>query len=206
MNRTRIATAGLVALGVFVVGSLGWDAAQMSAAASPARPAATAVQGAPEHLYLTIATPDMLGSSVGPAYMPSSFTMPANSDVTITVINFDDATALPAQWATARGTTGPLTVASFDPATPNKLGATHTVQRLDPSSGVSHTFTITALGLNVPIAPHSRTTFTFHTGAAGVYTWQCMDPCGSGPAGWDGPMATKGFMTGQVSACGSCCC
>ena len=206
MNRNSIATAGLSALGVFIVGSLGWDAAQMSAAASPAKPAATVVQAAPEHLYLSIATPDMLESTTGPAYVPSNFTLPAGSDVTITIVNFDDVTPLPAQFAAARGTTGPLTVQTFDATNPNRVGATRSVQRLDASTGVSHTFTIAALGLNVPIAPHSRTTFTFHTGAAGVYTWQCMDPCGSGPSGWDGAMATKGFMVGQVAACGSCCC
>jgi hypothetical protein len=208
MSKTSIATAGLGALGIFIVGSLGWDAAQMAAAASPPKAAATVVQGGTPHIYLTIATPDMLVTEVGPAVMPSSFTFPAHSDVILTVTNFDDATALPAgseQYAIAEGTSGPLSIQSMDPADPNAAVTTRTVDRLDSATGVSHTFTIAKLGLNVPIAPKSRTTFTFHTGAAGSYDWQCMDPCGSGPTGWDGAMSTKGYMIGQVTA-GSCCC
>ena len=209
MRKTTAATAGLGALGVFIVGSLGWDAAQFAAAASPPKTVSTVVQGGTPHIYLTIATPDMLTSDVGPAVMPSSFSLPAHSDVTITVTNFDDATALPAsaaEFAVAEGTTGPLTVETMDPANPNLAGTVSSVDRLDPATGVSHTFTIAALGVNVPIPPKSKTTFTLHTGAAGSYVWQCMDPCGSGPTGWDGAMATKGYMTGQVTTCGGCCC
>lgn len=209
MSRTTIATAGLGALGIFIVGSLGWDAAQMAAAASPARTVSTVVQGGTPHIYLTIATPDMLQSDVGPAYLPSNFTMPANSDVTITVINFDDATALPVasrQYAIAEGIREQLTVQSMDAADPNKVASTRTADRLDPTTGVSHTFTIAKLGLSVPIAPKAKTTFTFHTGAAGTYSWQCMDPCGTGATGWGGAMGAKGYMSGQVSACSGCCC
>ena len=209
MSRTTIATAGLGALGIFIVGSLGWDAAQMAAAASPPRTVSTVVQGGTPHIYLTVATPDMLQSEVGPAFMPSNFTLPAHSDVTITVINFDDPTALPAasrQYAIAEGIRGQLSIQSMDPADPNKVAPTRTADRLDPTTGVSHTFTIAKLGLSVPIAPSAKTTFTFHTGAAGTYTWQCMDPCGTGPTGWGGAMAAKGYMSGQVSACSGCCC
>ena len=61
------------------------------------------------------------------------------------------------------------------------------------------------LGINIPIAPTSRTTFTFHTtGKAGMYEWQCFDPCGSDPGGWGGAMATAGYMKGTVMTCGSC--
>lgn len=209
MRKGTIATAGLAALGIFIVGSLGWDAAQMAAAASPPKAVSTVVQGGTPHIYLMIATPDMLQSDVGPAMVPSNFSLPAHSDVTITVTNFDDATALPAtaqEFAVAEGTAGPITVQAMDPTNPNLAGVTRTVDRLDATTGVSHTFTIAALGVNVPIAPKSKTTFTFHTGAAGPLVWQCMDPCGSGPTGWGGAMATKGYMTGQVTACGSCCC
>ena len=201
--KRSVATAGLIALGVFIVGSLGWDAAQMVAAAGPTKTApATSVQNGPVHIYLTIATPDMLGTTVGPAYLPSDFTVPADTAVTITVTNFDDATALPPgsqQYATATGITGPLSIQPLDPANPNGAAPPTTAYKLDPATGVSHTFTIAKLGLNVPMAPHAKTTFTFRTGAAGTYTWQCMDPCGSGDSGWQGAMDTKGYMTGQLT-------
>ena len=205
MNRRSFATGGLAALGIFIVGSLGWDAAQMATAATPPRATTTAAtQGQNVHLYLTIATPDMLGSDMGPAYLPSSFSVPAYSTVTITVTNFDDATALPAgseKYASAMGVSGPLSIQKLDPTNPNAEAPATQATRLDPATGVSHTFTVAKLGLSVPIAPKSRTTFTFHTLGAGSFTWQCMDPCGSGPTGWDGAMVMKGFMTGTMTVC-----
>ena len=155
------------------------------------------------HETLVIATPDMLGSKDKPAYMPSSLTLPANSTVEITVVNFDDATALPQgseQFATATGVIGPLHIQAMDPSNPNDASApVTTATALDPQKGVSHTFTISKLGINVPIAPKSKVTFTIHTGKAGTYRWQCMDPCGSDPGGWGGAMATDGFMRGTLT-------
>ena len=205
MNRRSVATGGLAALAIFIIGSIGWDAAQMATAATPPRATTTAASGGSSvHLYLTIATPDMLGSDVGPAYLPSSFSVPQYSTVTITVTNFDDATPLAAgseQYATATGVTGPLSIETLDAAHPNAAAPVTHATRLDPATGVSHTFTVAKLGLSVPIAPKSRTTFTFHTLGTGTFTWQCMDPCGSGDNGWSGPMDTKGFMTGSMTVC-----
>ena len=174
----------------------------VAAAAVPAPAAAP-----PVHMSWVVATPDMLKSDVGPAYVPGNPTLPADASVTVTVTNFDDATALTAgteRYAVATGVVGALTVESIDPASPNAPGTTKSVLALDPYKGVSHTFTIPSLGLNVPIAPKSRTTFTFHTGKAGTYQWQCFDPCGSDPNGWGGAMATAGYMKGSLMTCGSC--
>ena len=162
-------------------------------------PTVVAAATKPVHVSLVIATPDMLGSDVGPAYLPSDFTIPANSTVTITVTNFDDATPLPPQYATATGIIGQLSIQPFDPANPNATAPSTKAASLDPNTGVSHTFTVPSLGLNVPLAPKSKTTFTIHTGKAGTYTWRCMDPCGTGPAGWDGAMDAKGYMTGTMT-------
>jgi heme/copper-type cytochrome/quinol oxidase subunit 2 len=65
---------------------------------------------------------------------------------------------------------------------------------------VWHTFTIPALGINVPIAAHARVIFTIHTGAAGTFTWRCFDPCGAGSNGWGTAMAAmRGFMEGTLT-------
>lgn len=182
-----------------------WRAPVAASAPQPsaAQLAAARTAAHPLHETLVIATGDMLQDDDMPAYMPSSLTLPANSTVTITVVNFDDATALPAgseKFATASGVIGPVEVQALDSKNPNDTSAPVTkVTSMDPQNGVSHTFTITKLGLNVPIAPKSRTTFTIHTGKAGSYTWQCYDPCGSDPAGWGGPMATTGFMRGTLT-------
>ncbi|TME00551.1 MAG: hypothetical protein E6I76_00230 [Chloroflexi bacterium] len=161
-----------------------------------------AVAAAPVHVTWVIATPAMLGSDEKPAYLPGNPVLPANTDVTVTVVNFDDATVLPAgteTFATPTGIVGGLSVAPMDPANPNADTPAKTVASLDPATGVSHTFTVAKLNLNVPIAPKSRTTFTFHTGAAGTYAWQCMDPCGTDPAGWGGAMAATGYMKGTLT-------
>jgi hypothetical protein len=92
---------------------------------------------------------------------------------------------------------------------------------------VQHTFAIPGLGLNVPIAspptvaennalcaagpcvgpgadegnaPHSVVTFSFRTPkAGGTFRWQCFVPCGGGYVdGNGGPMATLGYMMGQM--------
>ena len=77
--------------------------------------------------------------------------------------------------------------------------AAKTFSALDPAI-VSHTLTIAALGINIPIPAHSRTTFTIHTGGAGTFAWRCMDPCGADPAGWGTAMAAKsGFMEGTLT-------
>jgi hypothetical protein len=92
---------------------------------------------------------------------------------------------------------------------------------------VQHTFAIPGLGLNVPVAspptvaennalcaegpcvgpgddegnaPHSVVTFSFRTPkAGGTFRWQCFVPCGGGYLdGNGGPMATLGYMMGQM--------
>jgi hypothetical protein len=179
-------------------GSIGWSVGRgaVSAAAPPHR-AATG------HLYLTVATPDMLGTDVGPAFLPSAITVPAATEVTVTVANFDGATPLTGaaeKYAKATGIEGSVSCRALDPANPNAAAtsAAQTSTSLDPSL-VSHTFTVADLGLNVPICAMSETTFTFFSGAPGTFTWRCMDPCGPGASGWDGAMAANGYMSGHIT-------
>ena len=156
----------------------------LSSAQSPA--SATSVDGT-TRLDLTIVTGDMIGHTEFPAYVPSDFTLPAFSTVVVTITNFDNATPLPANariYASATGIVGgTFTETPFKAAYPNRAaGATRTLTALNPAD-VSHTFTIPALGINVPLAAFARTTFTIHTGAPGAFAWRCMDPCGTGPTG-----------------------
>ena len=135
-----------------------------------------------------------------PAFVPSAITVPAHATVTFTVTNLDNATALPAQFARVKGTVGDTaTVAAINPKAPNVLGQARVITSLDPNTQVGHTFTILALGLNVPIASQSVETFVIHTGAPGVYTWRCYDPCGMGSSGWEGPMGAAGYMSGTMT-------
>jgi len=191
-----VVTASLVTWVTF------WHSPAAATNATPATQLAAKQVAKPLHETLVIATPDMLGSKEMPAYMPSALTLPANSTVTITVINFDDATALTdgaEKYATPKGVIGSLQVQQLDPTNPNADTPATAVTAMDPAKGVSHTFTITKLGINVPIAPKSKTTFTIHTGKAGTYEWQCFDPCGGDPAGWGGAMSATGYMRGTLT-------
>lgn len=181
-------------------------------AMTPARPAANAaiVSGtgsarlASTRLDITIVTGDMIGKTEYPAFVPADFTLPANSTVTVTITNFDDATALPKgaeSYATASGVVGgTFTVSPINLKDPNSAtAAAKTLSSLDPAD-VSHTLTIPGLGINVPIAAHARETFTITTGAPGTFTWHCMDPCGAGDTGWGTAMAArKGYMEGTLT-------
>ncbi len=132
-----------------------------------------------------------------PAYSPTNLVVPANSIVTVTLRDYDlGDTALPTNspFTTVQGTVDRLAYAdgkAYSSLAPEK---------------VAHTFTISQLHINVPLpgdAPKGATsdtiTFTFHTGKAGTYTFQCFDPCGTGSSGWEGPMVTKGYMMGTLT-------
>ena len=201
MKRGFTAAGIVVAVLILAVATItGWSVGRGLATHNSSPSIHLASQATP-HYYLSIDTPAMLGGTedTGPAYVPSTFTLPANQLVTLTVVNFDNATALPAQYAKTSGIVGPMTIQTLDSVHPNAAGTTTQTTSLDPNTGVAHTFTMPDLGLNVPIAPMSRVTFTFHTPAAGTYVFRCMDPCGTGPAGWNAAMSAEGFMEGHVT-------
>ena len=88
---------------------------------------------------------------------------------------------------------------------------------IDPDTA-SHVFAIPELGVSVPLygvpddaknpcdnAPcplstaHATISFTFRTGARGMYRWQCFVPCAAGfIQGFGGPMQTVGYMDGFI--------
>lgn len=132
-----------------------------------------------------------------PAYSTTNLVVPANSLVTVTLRNYDlgdTPLANNSPFAQVQGTINGMAMAD---------GKTYTSLASDK---VAHTFTIPQLHVNVPVpgdaakgASFTTVIFTFHTGKAGTYTFQCFDPCGTGPMGWMGPMMTKGYMTGTLT-------
>ena len=133
-------------------------------------------------------------------------TVPANSLVHVTVLQYDTATGLRNPfWGGPRGLVGEMKVDGKPTAT------------LDPDLA-SHTFAIPDLGVSVPlkgvadnaknqcsVAPctlaeaHTTITFTFRTGKAGTYRWQCFVPCAAGfILGFGGPMQSVGYMDGYL--------
>ncbi len=135
-----------------------------------------------------------------PAYSPNNLVLPANSLVTVTLQDHDMGdTPLPkgSPFTTVQGIVGGVAYAD---------GHAYTALASDK---IAHTFTIPQLNINVPLPgdtttgkPYGVVTFTFRTGAAGIYYFQCFDPCGTGTNGWEGPMTTRGYMRGTLTVQG----
>lgn len=195
-QRMAIATAGILIAGL-VVSACGASStvskASSSSATTATSQATTATQVQKADLYLVVLTGKMLQKPGWPAVYPADFTVPGNTDVTVTVRNYDDGTApVTATYGKVTGTVGGSEQVNGK-----------TVTSIDPAQ-VSHTITVNSLSLNIPIPPAtsngpSVVVFTFHTPAKGTYIWQCMAPCGSGTDGWGGAMMTDGWMKGTIT-------
>jgi len=77
------------------------------------------------------------------------------------------------------------------------ITGTQTVSSLPPAE-ISHTFTVPQLNLNIPVAAETTVIAYFMTGGPGTYVWFCTTPCGSGPDGTAGAMASPGWMNGNI--------
>lgn len=137
----------------------------------------------------------------------TTFVLPANTTVQVTVYNYDGQSGLRNPFISqSEGTVGGSFTLDGKPT-----------KNIGPDAA-SHIFSIPQLGVFVPIegvtddaknqcanAPcglstaHTTTTFKFKTGNPGLYRWQCFVPCAAGfYQGWGGPMQTVGYMDGFV--------
>jgi hypothetical protein len=135
------------------------------------------------------------------------FRVPANSEVHVTIYQFDGDSGLRNPFlAGVQGTNGGVELVDGKPLTHIQ------------AEEASHTFVIPQLGVFVPLpgvpeeaknqcefAPcelsqaHHTITFTFKTGKKGRYRWQCFVPCAAGTFfGFGGPMQTFGYMDGYI--------
>ena len=203
--------AALVALfiGNFVVRGPG------SLAASPATVAQgnTPAQNAFIHLE-TVASVDSAITFPRPddphpswvSYLPTTILkVPANSVVTMQIDQEDTPSGLRNPfWAQALGIEGgTFHMTYFDDKGNPQEGD---FSALSDAATAAHTFAIPDLGVFVPLEGLSAAapagsmnviTFSFKTGKAGVYHWQCFVPCGAGTIyGNGGPMQTLGYMAG----------
>jgi hypothetical protein len=137
----------------------------------------------------------------------TTYQLPANTLVHVTIYQFDSQTGLRNEFISqATGTVGGNFGLDGKPT-----------QAVDPTTA-SHVFAIPQIGLSVPLvgipataknpcsnAPcalsydHTTTTFTFRTPGPGLYRWQCFVPCAAGfIQGFGGPMQTVGYMDGFI--------
>jgi hypothetical protein len=135
------------------------------------------------------------------------FQVPQHTRINVTIYQYDSGSPLRNQQL------GQVTGTAANVATLN--GKLFRVIDSNSGNGVGHTFTIPALGINVPLyadnpnanlcgtapcttsSPHNVIRFSFTTPGPGNYRWQCFVPCG---AGWlfgnGGGMSQLGYMGG----------
>lgn len=188
--------AAVVMGGLFMAGAPGFKPVQQSS------PVGATVASVP-NIHVTIATG--LGPHHNwPAFEPNDLSIPANRSVTITVTDLDGATPLTSSlriYSKVKGVIGDhMAVVPIRLAQPKiAVGRARELARVNLSE-VSHTFTIPSLGVNVPLLGGTRTSFTIRVPKPGTYTWECVDPCGSGPGGFGVPMSLVGYMVGTLTA------
>ncbi len=135
----------------------------------------------------------------------TTYEVPANSLVRITIYQFDGASGLRNPFINqVAGTVGGV------------MTLDGKVTRTIPPEEASHAFALPQLGISVPLqgveeeaknacehAPcslanaHHTISFVIHTPGKGLYRWQCFVPCAAGfITGFGGPMQTVGYMGG----------
>lgn len=200
LSRRKILGIAGISGAALALAACGTPAAASSSGSTSATSTAAPAQPAPNEawLYLSVAVVKKAGDD-WPEFVPSTFTVPANTTVHAEIRNFDDgAASVPTGYEKVQGTVGgtmtliPSVTGDLSDAKPQ------TVQAVDPKN-VAHTLTISDTGLNIPMPGLSTVQFTFKTAAAGSHTWQCMAACGTGDSGWAGPMAAAGFMQGKMT-------
>ncbi|MGO8873572.1 MAG: hypothetical protein ACLQPH_19645 [Acidimicrobiales bacterium] len=144
------------------------------------------------------------GNPSWPAYgLTNEFQVPAHALVTVTVRQYDSGGSLNNPWfASVRGTVGGVAlvngkrVSSIDP---NNVGHTFTIRGTpgtDPGFFVN--VPLMAVGGNnqADNGQYNTIVFSFVSGSAGVYAWNCEYPCGSMVQGFGGTMGAYGYMSG----------
>jgi len=191
---------------------------------------AQTAQGILPHAYISLSTyPDSLAGEHGPSggvhpdwvsYGPSTdITLPAHSLVTMTITQYDSGEVLNNPYfAHVWGT---VATPGDGTADGQMLLDGQPVSEVDPEH-IGHTFTLhdltspsqDSLFVSVPLpavddslmpdtgytnTPHVIT-FSFITGGAGHYIWNCEYPCGDGTYKKFGDvMAARAFMSGTVT-------
>ena len=215
-----------IVLGLFVV-AVGLVVAAVAYFIAPGIPGGvvdfTHAQASGQPVNLTVQTVGSMGQGPHPTYVSylvkdpagkwihsTYWQVPANTVIHMTVLQYDTGSPLRNQtWGQVEGTFG-------NSATLN--GSSFTTYNANVGNGVGHTFTVPALGIDVPlvgvnsnstnvcgVAPcgtsfdHNTITFSFKTGQAGSFHWQCFVPCALGWLyGNGGPMSAQGYMGGYL--------
>jgi len=137
----------------------------------------------------------------------TTFVVPAHTLVHVTLFQYDSASGLRNPFISqARGTVGgtfTLNGKTMEAINPNDASHIFAIPQLDvsvPLAGVPDNAKNTCANAPCTMSQaHMTVSFTFKTGAKGLYRWQCFVPCGAGTVfDFGGPMQTVGYMDGYV--------
>jgi hypothetical protein len=136
------------------------------------------------YLNLTVS----INSTTGwPQYAPANFTVP-RGEVKISITDDDSMMAWSTCLCQVAGTVNNLETVNG------------TAMGVIPSADVAHTFSIPALGLNLPSPGQSIVATSVWFNQTGSFTWLCEAPCGAGPDPYDSaPMGVPGYITGTLT-------
>ena len=166
----------------------------------------------PDRITLLETMNNMLGGVMQPMFQvvtaqglasSANISLPAHTLIVLTIVAYDTPTpGSSGAYSSVTGTLGNeiLLVNGTNAAgsTNASMGSWESVVSSIPPSELAHTFTVSGLGLNIPVEGGFTEIASFYVNETGSFTWQCMTPCGTGPDGFGGAMATPGWMTGQL--------
>ena len=229
MNKRLLGALGTVILGAAFIAGIGTYVASAKndtrvLVATPAGTISTPTGTMPHYTLDLSAYPDSMAGSHGPSGGPhpdwvtygpvTNFKVPAHSVITITIKQYDSGDRITNDFfASVHGTldgTAVINGKSVTSVDSTKVGHTFTLHGL--SDAKDQLFVSVPLPAvpddEVPSTGYTKTpntiTFSFVTGGAGNYVWNCEYPCGDGTvARFGGPMSTQGYMSGNFTVVNS---
>ena len=222
MNKRLLGALGTVILGAAVITGIGTYISSAKndsriLVATPAGTMATPQGNLPHYTLDMSAYPDSMAGSHGKdggvhpgwvTYGPvTNFQVPAHSVITITINQYDSGARITNDFfASVHGTvdgTAIINGVAVKNVDSTQVGHTFTLHGLaDARSQLFVSVPLPAVPDDkVPDSGYTKTpnvvTFSFITGDAGEYVWNCEYPCGDGTtARFGGPMSTQGYMSG----------
>jgi hypothetical protein len=186
------------------------------------RGTAATSQGKVPHVFVHLSTyPDSMAGEHGAdggsepdwvSYGPTTeLSVPAHALVTVTINQYDSGdTITNPYFARVHGTVGGTETVNgqtLAKANPKAIGHTFTLHAAPTAqTPLFVSVPLPAVPDDAPIAKGSQypkpnvVTFSFMTGGAGKYVWNCEFPCGDGTyAKFGGPMSTRGYMSGTLT-------
>ena len=129
--------------------------------------------------------PQPATNSTGPGPNNNNFTVEAGVPIKFVITSVDS--------AVLQNFTGQVTVpfTIYNDTEGGQVAVRYDAGQTVSDLPIGHTFTISQLGLDVPLPPLTMVTFTYTFSKPGLYLYLCETPCGPG-------MNLNGYMQGYV--------